>query len=259
VLVSHRHRFIYLKTQKTAGTTVEVFFEPWCLPEGSAPPGHRSPERVTAAGIVGYRGPESAKPPGLRWWNHMSAAQVRAQLGPEVWGSYFKFCVVRNPFEKVVSSFHHDEKRAAQYGRRFRLRRVLAEWRARLAPGSGDPLVDSFRRWLTWAALPIDREIYTLDGALAVDFCIRHERLEADVAEVCARLGLPFEPGQLQQLKSGLRPKDRALADYYDEASLARVREAFAFELAQFGYTAPQGATALRNQQDCAGRSATPG
>ena len=34
-LVSHRKRFIFLKTHKTAGTSVEVALEPLCAPNGA--------------------------------------------------------------------------------------------------------------------------------------------------------------------------------------------------------------------------------
>ena len=32
MLVSHARKFIYTKTLKTAGTSVEVFLEPYCRP-----------------------------------------------------------------------------------------------------------------------------------------------------------------------------------------------------------------------------------
>ena len=31
MLISHICRFIYLKTRKTAGTSVEIYFEPFCV------------------------------------------------------------------------------------------------------------------------------------------------------------------------------------------------------------------------------------
>ena len=169
----------------------------------------------------------------------MTADEVRTRIGSETWESYFKFCVVRNPFEKVVSSFHHQEGRETRFGRRFSLRRLLGEWRAALAPARGDPQKAAFRRWLALGRLPIDRAIYTLGGALAVDYCIRHEQLDAGVAHVCERLGLAFTPGQLPHLKTGIRPKNRAVADYYDAETIAIVRRHFAFELEQFGYPDP--------------------
>lgn len=34
MLISHRKRFIFTKTAKTAGTSVESYFEQYCMPEG---------------------------------------------------------------------------------------------------------------------------------------------------------------------------------------------------------------------------------
>ena len=34
MLISHRKQFIYTKTAKTAGTSVESYFEKYCMPEG---------------------------------------------------------------------------------------------------------------------------------------------------------------------------------------------------------------------------------
>ncbi|MFQ3619007.1 MAG: sulfotransferase family 2 domain-containing protein, partial [Cyanobacteriota bacterium] len=104
MLVSHGYQFIYTKTLKTASTSVEAYFEPFCVEAGAVNLARVREESVSAAGIVGYRGP--AKPEGCRWWNHMPAAQIRDQLGQETWTRYFKFCVIRNPYEKAISAFY---------------------------------------------------------------------------------------------------------------------------------------------------------
>ena len=36
----------------------------------------------------------------------MPAVSVRARVAPEVWSSYFKFCVERDPFDKTLSFYH---------------------------------------------------------------------------------------------------------------------------------------------------------
>src|ERR1044071_3613051 len=107
MLVSHRKRFIYTKTGKTAGTSVEVYFEPWCVPAGAGwgAEGERA-EEVSEAGIIGFRGGPKFRGPNVKWWNHMPAAEIKGYLGDEIWNSYFKFCVVRNPFDQMVSAFH---------------------------------------------------------------------------------------------------------------------------------------------------------
>ena len=101
MLLSHRHQFIYTKTVKTAGTSVEIYLENACVPTSSTTArGHYTEQSVTSAGVVGYRGSDSA---GSVWYNHMPAKEIRELVGVSVWNWYFKFCVVRNPFDKMVS------------------------------------------------------------------------------------------------------------------------------------------------------------
>jgi hypothetical protein len=89
VLISHRYRFIYTKTVKTAGTSVESYFERFCMPEGEWAYSHAREEYESPSGIIGYRGPE--EPPKSKWYNHMPAELIRQQIGTEIWNSYFKF------------------------------------------------------------------------------------------------------------------------------------------------------------------------
>ncbi len=79
MLVSHRERFIYLKTVKTAGTSVEIFLEPHCRDDARTPT-HACAEHVSPAGIVGARGPDVDH---HRYYNHMPAERVRAAIGEE--------------------------------------------------------------------------------------------------------------------------------------------------------------------------------
>jgi hypothetical protein len=72
VLVSHRKKFIFLKTSKTAGTSVEAFFERHCVDDTQWECKHHRDESVSTAGIVGYRGP---KQESAIYYNHMSATE----------------------------------------------------------------------------------------------------------------------------------------------------------------------------------------
>ena len=56
MLVSHRYKFIFTKTVKTAGTSIESYFEKYCMPEGEWKESHNREEYVSETGIIGYRG-----------------------------------------------------------------------------------------------------------------------------------------------------------------------------------------------------------
>ena len=51
MLVSHRYKFIYTKTRKTAGSSVESYFEPFCMPHGEWTQRHLGEEYVSDVGI----------------------------------------------------------------------------------------------------------------------------------------------------------------------------------------------------------------
>lgn len=223
MLVSHRHRFIYTKTVKTAGTSVEIYFEDACLPPDSdIVRGHAIAETVTDAGIIGYRGVD---PGESRYYNHMSASDIRALVGPEVWDGYFKFCVIRNPFDKLVSLWWVI---------------VRADPRYPDVVGDASAIRSEFSNWCAQsAARVVDRDKYLIDGQVAMDGFIQYESLVADLKHVCERVGFSFRPGDLGQYKSGLRASHMPFAEYYEPAAARAVRDVFGWELDYFGYAGP--------------------
>ena len=117
MLVSHRYKFIYTKTVKTAGTSVESFFEPYCMKEDEWSLSHSRNEYISEAGIIGYRGKDI--PDNCTWYNHMPAVKIKTLLGDDIWNSYFKFCVIRNPFSKAVSHYYFQGKKKLLTGKKF--------------------------------------------------------------------------------------------------------------------------------------------
>lgn len=99
---------------------------------------HRD-EHVDDWGIVGSRGRTAGN-----WYNHMPAAEVRNRLGASTWENYFKFCVIRNPFDKVVSTFWHD---------------LAPDDRGRLASADFSVVQAAFREWSALEIFPNDRAV----------------------------------------------------------------------------------------------------
>lgn len=217
MLISHIHRFIYTKTVKTGGTSVEVYFEPYCVdPARSLAQTDERQHEESAWGVVGSRGALS------KWYNHMPAGEIRALLGEEVWQRYFKFCVVRNPFDKVVSQFWF---------------RISDKERQRLKSADFSVVRKAFSQWCRLSQFPLDRQVYTIDEVPAMDCFVRYERLHEGLEQVCGRLKIPWQPERVGTFKSGYRGHSEHFTEYYTQRTAALVRASFAWELEYFQYT----------------------
>lgn len=242
MLVSHRKSFVFTKTVKTAGTSVESYFERWCMPEGEWQQLHGRPEHISAAGIVGER---SSHPSNARWYNHMSAYNIRKQLGHDCWERYLKFTVVRNPYDKLISGFFmfgrnpsddrsgYDEIRGFRtwlhsFGKFVAMNKMLIE--AQEAPHYSKPIVLSL----------IDRDKYLIDGNECVDQFIRHENLVTDMENLCDKLMIPFEVHRIPEFKKSKRDHQIPISEYFDRQSQEIVQELYAWEISRFGYSLPE-------------------
>lgn len=222
MLVSHSHKFIYTKTVKTAGTSVESYFERFCIPSNEWSLSHGRDEYVSDFGIVGFRG--AKRPETCLYWNHMPATLIREKVGDEVWDKYFKFCVIRNPYDKVVSAFYFFRQAVNGSVECSNLDHDRAE----------------FEYWLLHGnQIPIDRDKYIIDGKFCLDEVIYHETLTTDIERVCLKLGVPWNPSSLPSFKAGIRPKNASPKKLYTEKSRKIVETAFSFELTYFKYSFP--------------------
>jgi hypothetical protein len=177
----------------------------------------------------------------------MSAAKIRKNIGPSIWDSYFKFTVVRNPFDKLVSGFYMQEKRIKNYTAADRLRVVARKLSGKANPRdyiSGDSQIHRFRSWIKNGGAAggsmLDRNKYMINGDICIDYFIRYEDIENGIKHVCDRLDVGFEPERIPHLKSGMRNKRLSLSDFYDSETIQLVKNLYAFELDYFNYTAPQ-------------------
>lgn len=239
MLVSHRKKFIYTKTAKTAGTSVESYFEKYCMPEGEWAEEHSREMHVSDAGIIGFRGAQ--RPPGTRFFNHMPAEKIKAKLGDEVWGSYFKFCVIRDPFDKAVSAFYHFKKAREDGGKDSRGLTLKQRVKKLLRPEPEfNNVSEEFEHWLKGGGMVLDRDKYMIGDEFCIDEVIRFEALEDGLRMVCERIGVEFEPDRLPQFKKGIRDDKVGLEEIYTPKAIAVIEKLYSYEIERFGYEAPK-------------------
>ena len=228
MIVSHRYRLIFIKTHKTAGSSIETALGPLCGPDDIVTPMELSRPEPYARNYFGGSLIDRAygRHPLLRkivrrdspllkgwFWEHMPAARVRALVPADVWNGYHKVCVERNPWDKVVSYY---------------LWKVHGQRRD--LPGFREYVLGMSRR------LPTDGDLYLdRDGRLLVDEVIQFPGLVAGFQGLVERLGIPFQ-GELPREKAEARPNRRPYPDYYDAETRARVAELFSREIALFDY-----------------------
>jgi hypothetical protein len=213
VIVSHEHGFVFMKTRKTAGTSVEISLSRICGADDVITPVTDDDEVLRRA--HGGRGPQHYEsPPNLerKAFNHMPVSMVRKMLGRKKFESYFSFAVERNPWDAVVSLYHW-RFRDSEPG-------AFAEYVA-------SPAVETFATK--------NQRIYRIKGEAAVDRVLRYESLDSELATVWAELDLPGGP-DLPHAKRGSRPRSPSYRSYYDETTRDRVAELFAAPIAELGY-----------------------
>lgn len=225
MLVSYNHRFIFLKTKKTAGTSIELYFEPFCMPP-EVPGRKRAGAQVSEYGVVGSRGKQHG---GSRDWRaHMSAQQILDKIGDETWHGYLRFATIRNPYDKAVSAYFFKKHR--------RREPIIDPAHER----------DAFQVWLESEGPPMDRNKFMIEGEYCLSDVIRYESMLSDLERICMRVGVPFEPDRLPQAKSGVRPPWATVPAMYSDPARVIVAELFALEIELFGYAFPDDLTADR-------------
>ena len=184
MIISHARKFIFVKTYKTAGSSLEIALSKYCAKGDILTPLDDDEERQRRA-LSGLGAQNYGKPlrryriedvvrflrtrkPVERFNEHSPAWQIRRMIGPETWERYFTFTIVRNPYDRCLSRFYYSKK--------------VEEDRGREKVWDFEDL-DQYMRYNPWF-INENWAMYTQNDEVLVDFFVRYEHLEADLAEV---------------------------------------------------------------------------
>ncbi len=142
----------------------------------------------------------------------MPAREVKNRVSSDVWNGYFKFCVERNPWDKLLSHYH---MHAAREGGALSLDEYLARGR-----------------------FPINYFRYTDRSGekVIVDRVVRYENLLSELGELFAQLNIPFDGTLAIAAKSEYRADRRPYQEVFTEGQQRIVENAFAKEIELHGY-----------------------
>ena len=240
-IISHRHKFIFIRPRKVAGASIHAALAPWCGEQDVLAPGYvahdpkmaaefgRLEERNTAFGDADDRVVQHALPD-----------VVRRIVGLEVWNDYLKFTVVRNPWDLFVSMhLHRLYARQVQMGPPSlppadaahvpRLLRLLEQ-------GHRKQSLECALHERCYAELRAQVPLYYLcSGQAYADFYIRFENLQEDFAALCRRLRLPQLT--LPWINGGTRSRDDDYRRYYSDWSKQQVCCQCLQMIKMFGYS----------------------
>ncbi len=233
MIISHEHKFIFIKTRKTGGTSVEISLSRYCGPNDVLTPISVSDEPARAefgrtaqnhSGLFNpfsqmdgsyksfmraYRRFKRAK----KYYNHIPAWMVRRLVGERVWSDYLVFTVERHPMDRLMSLYY---------------------WHTRSNP---DMSLDAFIGTLR-SDRHMNAPLYTEKGEVIVDMVIDHAHLTDGLREVGERCGFDFD-GWMPNAKGGHRKDKRSAEELLTPELRERVALLFGTEFDALGYRAP--------------------
>jgi hypothetical protein len=215
-IISHKHKFIFVRVRKTASTSMHVALSEFCGP-------------LDIIAHIGDKDELESKGEQNNWsylpsrkkvfYNHIPAFRIKemiAEMHPNIWNSYFKFCFERNPFDKVISQyyFHHKRSNYAQ---------------------------GNFHEFVMHGTLPkfSDWRLYTDENRrkVIVDKVFKYEEMQDAFEYLENRLNLPKKIVMPEKrFKGWTRKEDRHYRNVITSIERKRIEEVFNKEIKEFGY-----------------------
>jgi len=161
---------------------------------------------------------------GLPIKHHQTALEVIARIGKDKWDSAYKFTLVRNPWDKVVSHYEYRKKRNKTDLASHEI--SFLDWVRKTYGPDKDPFYynnpKAFQPQVEW--LKDD------EGVISIDFIGKFESINEDFSQIRNAIGIDAE---LPHLNASKRPGYR---HYYDDESREIVAQWFHEDIKLFGY-----------------------
>ncbi|WP_299493699.1 sulfotransferase family 2 domain-containing protein [Acaryochloris sp. IP29b_bin.137] len=224
MIINHKYKFIFLKTRKTAGTSIEIALSKFCDTHDVITPISQDDEVTRQE--MGFPGPRNycialkyyskrdwfkaiRKAERHKFYNHATAKYIQERIPAQIWNSYFKFTFERSPFDKAISRYYWS----------------TVDPRPEISDYLNSVKTELLSNW----------SIYTINDQIAVDFVGRYETLDDDLAKIKDKLGLSGELN-LPSAKSKSRKNREHYSRVLNSEARTRIEIVCAKEIAALGY-----------------------
>lgn len=263
MIISHKHKFIFLHTPKTAGSSICEYFSQfigdddilngWNHSLRKGIPYNRKTlsmvnnkfglkmiskainlrkedKLIFDRPIIEYAFREILKKKIGTSSRHATANHLK-NFDEKAWKKYFKFAFVRNPYTQALSAWLFEEKKWSILNDN----KLINEKKL---------TKQKFIKWLKnirnkksyfYDKFPASK-IYTLENKIAVDYIGKFENLRRDVLKIKKILKLPKEKFKLEHTKKNTSKNH---LKYYNNESKELVKKIWAEDLEFFKYSFP--------------------
>jgi hypothetical protein len=208
LMIGYSNKFVFVHIYNTGGTSMR-----YLLREASDEPLAIQRAINSIRGRLRRRELHQLSP---QLWKHSGALEYKMFMGGE-WSKFFKFSIVRNPFDWQVSIYEYIKQTPDHYLHKFCSNISFLEY-------LGSQVCESMR--------PQTDFLYDEGGRCQVDKVVNLESINLELPTILSQLKLRPEP--IPRLNTTRREK---LSDYYCDDAALIVRRRFEKDFLNFGYS----------------------
>ena len=215
--ISHKHGFLFLSLPRAASLTVRKLLDPYSdIKSKKITDTHKS----------------------FPFWHHTKASEAKKIFKKKKWewNSYKKFCLVRNPFDRVVSAYKKRWEKNYGWHSTGRFSKDMKSLLRDILLGrlgfeefvlNNDPK--------TGYTISIEEFAYDKSGDKIVDDILIFENLPSNLAEYLERnIGLRVSKDKIKHYHKSNRTKN--YKEWYNIRTKKTIEKQYRYELEKFGY-----------------------
>jgi hypothetical protein len=222
MLYSARYKFLFIKSVKTASTSVEAALE-YLIRGNSATHGTNS-VLYPDGSRIGFRGVDPKTDPQFATksfsQSHWGARMIRDLIGEEAFSKSIKISSIRNPYTRAISAFH------------FFGQQKVSDYESLKANGDSETIKSAFTEYLlNHKSAEYDGKKHFYSGdKMIIDKFIRQESLSVDLEDVLILLSIPTDLKShilenIPSFKANQKISSLNVDDYYSNQSLEIINE----------------------------------